>query len=39
MKRVNDSRVCDVCFLKLKNLSGEKRKKNVMILKILKKSF
>jgi len=38
MKRVNDARVCDVCFLKLKNISGEKRKKKVIQIN-LKLSF
>lgn len=30
MKRVNDQRVCDICFLKLKNLSIEKKKKKLL---------
>jgi len=34
MKRINDARACDICFLKLKNIGGEKRKKKV--IKLLK---
>ncbi|KAL4464450.1 hypothetical protein ABPG72_011738 [Tetrahymena utriculariae] len=29
-KRVNDNRVCDICFLKMKNVKGEKRKKKLL---------
>ena len=29
-KRVNENRVCDICFLKLKNIKGEKRKKRLL---------
>ena len=29
-KKVNEQRVCDICFLKMKNVKGEKRKKKLL---------
>lgn len=31
-KRVNENRACDLCFLKMKNVKGERRKKKLISL-------